>query len=416
MKKFSLLVLLFFSVNCVFSQSLWFSLNSGTTKNLNSIFFLNANTGYVTGDSAIILKTTNAGLNWTKIFQSVNNSFVDIMFFDSMNAIACGRLLASPSSGFIFKSTNGGVNWTSVGGGNGYPTEAAFPSPLIGYVIGSPGNSARYVLKTINGGNNWSSQLDESLNYMKTISFLDVNTGFAGGAQGEILKTTNGGINWNSLSYSASGTVNKIFFFNSSTGYLCTDFGYFARTSNGGNTWTTLPVLGTNTSYNSTWFISPGVGYGVAFGGTIVQTNNGGTNWVTNSSPSSATLNDIAFTSYEIGYIAGNNGTILKTTSGGLTFVQQVNSSIPEKYALSQNFPNPFNPETEIQFDLPEEIFVSLKVYDISGKEVANLFSGIKEAGKYTVSFDANRLPSGTYFYTLQTGKFTETKKMVLMK
>lgn len=90
---------------------------------------------------------------------------------------------------------------------------------------------------------------------------------------------------------------------------------------------------------------------------------------------------------------------------------------IPGKYNLSQNYPNPFNPATKIDYDLPKDSKVSLKIYDITGKEVANLLNNeIQIAGYYTVTFTANNLSSGIYFYRLSTEGFAQTKKLVLLK
>ncbi|NWG29452.1 MAG: T9SS type A sorting domain-containing protein [Ignavibacteriaceae bacterium] len=85
-------------------------------------------------------------------------------------------------------------------------------------------------------------------------------------------------------------------------------------------------------------------------------------------------------------------------------------------YKLQQNYPNPFNPTTSISFSIPKNGFVTLKVYDILGKEVAELVNEIKEAGNYSVTFNASELPSGIYFYTLTSGNFTATKKLILLK
>jgi hypothetical protein len=85
-------------------------------------------------------------------------------------------------------------------------------------------------------------------------------------------------------------------------------------------------------------------------------------------------------------------------------------------YSLNQNYPNPFNPATTIKYQIPELSFVTLKVYDVLGNEIATLVNEEKPVGSYDIEFDANALPSGIYFYRLQAGSFIETKKMVLMK
>ena len=91
-------------------------------------------------------------------------------------------------------------------------------------------------------------------------------------------------------------------------------------------------------------------------------------------------------------------------------------NGLPKEYNLFQNYPNPFNPVTNIQFDLPKEGLVTLKVYDILGREVKNLVTEFKQAGSYIVSFDGSKLSSGIYFYRLETGDFVQVKRMILIK
>ncbi len=83
---------------------------------------------------------------------------------------------------------------------------------------------------------------------------------------------------------------------------------------------------------------------------------------------------------------------------------------------MKQNYPNPFNPSTKIEFDIPENSFVSLKVYDIGGRELKTLVNENKNSGYYSVNFDASSLPSGAYYYTIESGKFHATKKLVILK
>jgi hypothetical protein len=102
--------------------------------------------------------------------------------------------------------------------------------------------------------------------------------------------------------------------------------------------------------------------------------------------------------------------------------------SLPDEFILHQNFPNPFNPSTKIKFTLPYVIaspdlvgtkqsqLVTLKVYDVLGTEITTLVNEEKPAGEYEVEFSGKDLPSGIYFYTLRSGTFTESKKMILLK
>ncbi len=91
-------------------------------------------------------------------------------------------------------------------------------------------------------------------------------------------------------------------------------------------------------------------------------------------------------------------------------------NEIPEKFSLSQNYPNPFNPVTKIDFALPKNGLVTMKVFDVLGREVATLVNKVINAGSYTVDFDASRLSSGVYFYRITTDEFTDIKKLILVK
>ncbi len=99
-----------------------------------------------------------------------------------------------------------------------------------------------------------------------------------------------------------------------------------------------------------------------------------------------------------------------------LTSVEKITTTVPKYFALEQNYPNPFNPSTKIRFSVRERSDVALTVRDILGRTVATLAIGSFEAGSYSATFDASRLTSGTYFYTLTAGTYRETRKMILMK
>lgn len=102
--------------------------------------------------------------------------------------------------------------------------------------------------------------------------------------------------------------------------------------------------------------------------------------------------------------------------SNNLSGITTVSSQVPDKFALSQNYPNPFNPSTKINFAVPYKSFVSLKVFDMNGREVSALVNNTLQAGIYQYDFHAATLPSGTYFYKLETSDFTSTKKLILIK
>jgi hypothetical protein len=113
------------------------------------------------------------------------------------------------------------------------------------------------------------------------------------------------------------------------------------------------------------------------------------------------------------------------TTKGGVwkrpllemaTLVEKPSTDMPVHFSLDQNYPNPFNPTTTISFSLPFKSFVSLKIFDLIGREVTTIVSEEMSAGNYTKQWNAAALASGVYFYRLQAATYTETKKLVLLR
>ena len=102
------------------------------------------------------------------------------------------------------------------------------------------------------------------------------------------------------------------------------------------------------------------------------------------------------------------------TTAGAVGVENE--STLPSQYSLSQNYPNPFNPITTIKYTIPQRSFVTMKVHDLLGKEIATLVHGEKEAGYYHVEFNGSQLASGIYFYSMHVGDYCQTKKLILLK
>jgi Secretion system C-terminal sorting domain/Abnormal spindle-like microcephaly-assoc'd, ASPM-SPD-2-Hydin/PQQ-like domain len=118
-------------------------------------------------------------------------------------------------------------------------------------------------------------------------------------------------------------------------------------------------------------------------------------------------------------FIAGCRDGRLICFSGGQNVpigINVISTEVPNKFELSQNYPNPFNPVTNIRFAVPNNEFVSIKVYDVLGKEVSTLLNENKQTGTYEVSFNASSLSSGVYFYKMTAGKFSSIKRMVVLK
>ncbi len=118
---------------------------------------------------------------------------------------------------------------------------------------------------------------------------------------------------------------------------------------------------------------------------------------------------------YELWISCASRGVAVLKVETGVTNQEEIINT-PTDFVLNQNYPNPFNPTTTISFSIPSSEFISLKVYDILGNEVATLVNEEKPAGEYDVTFDASTLTSGVYLYRLRAGNYTEIKKMILMK
>ncbi|HZW38801.1 MAG TPA: T9SS type A sorting domain-containing protein [Ignavibacteriaceae bacterium] len=118
-----------------------------------------------------------------------------------------------------------------------------------------------------------------------------------------------------------------------------------------------------------------------------------------------------------------SNRIIIATNSGIYRSKESINvvsveneMYLPQSFSLEQNYPNPFNPNTTIKFNLPEQNYVTIKVFDVLGREIKTLMNEEKSSGTYEINFSVEDLTSGVYFYRIDAGKYSETKKMLLMK
>jgi photosystem II stability/assembly factor-like uncharacterized protein len=338
----------------------------GSTATFNSISMLNALTGYIGGTTGRVRKTTNGGTTW----DSVETNFTFIV-----NRIK----FVNPSTGWVFGSTAGNVSKTTDGGAtweaqvSGLTTainDADFVDANTGWLVSTLGN----IRKTTNGGANWDAQVSNYGSTLNDIKMVDANTGYVVGLTGNMRKTTNGGTNWDTVLTPVSTTLGDVDFVNANNGVIVGLSGYSAKTTNGGSTWEV---------FNS------GAG----------------------------TLNAVDMVHPDTMFAAGLTGGVHRYAEGTVGTVIW-SSEIPLIYTLHQNYPNPFNPSTTIKFALPKAGFVSLKVYDITGREVKELFNNQQlNAGTVTYDFDGTNLASGVYFYTLIVdNNKIDTKRMVLVK
>jgi photosystem II stability/assembly factor-like uncharacterized protein len=340
----------------------WIQKTTPTGQSLGgSVYFLNINTGYVQAGSGIA-KTTNCGDNWNQCFSNPN-SIVDIYFINENTGMIYGFV---SNYSFAFKTTDGGLNWFQVQNIEGNGQCVYMLDSSICFV------TSRQIYRSTNSGTNWYSVSDTSSN-INCITFYN-NLGFAGCWPG-ILRTSNYGQNWNFINLSK--TVTNIHIFNSAIAIPETPY------------------------YND---------------GSLLYTTNSGFNWAVFKIDSSRMFTRMSFPSANTGYIMDDYGYMLKTTTAGTIWVSNIDYKIPDKYILYQNYPNPFNPWTMIKYDIPKDGFVTIKIYDMLGREITELVGENEKAGFYSILFNGSNLSSGMYLYKIQAGSYSQTKKMVLIK
>ena len=403
--------------------SAWTEQTSGITTALYSVSAVDDNVAWTCGSGGKVLKTTNSGANWVNVSSNipVGNELYNIFAWSSTVAL----VTTSPAAGgsvTIWKTSNGGTNWVSV---YTRTSSAAFGDALWmtdannAYYYGDPQSSNWDLLKSTNGGDNW-------------VTWATVPAGTATGG-------------WNNAMFIQGTNV-----------WLGTNVAFLAYSSNMGVNWTTQTTPAANQYV--TYFVN-GTN-GLSGGAAMYQTTNTGTNWTSLTSPATSNISGIAGNGSEWWfcdqaatpkiYYSSDNGTswaaqYQPTTNGGvwyhmtkartgttlwavrsaggisrygqpITGIHNITSTIPDNYNLSQNYPNPFNPVTKINFAIPKAGFVTLKIYDILGREVNTLVNESVKAGNYSVEFNGTALSSGVYFYRLISDNFIDTKKMMLIK
>ena len=157
-------------------------------------------------------------------------------------------------------------------------------------------------------------------------------------------------------------------------------------------------------------------GYRVVTGGWKEEAGNDVDLSVRRSYPTNSNLNQWRFDFVNSGTATDTVRTFIICARNLTTDVEDILTEIPKEYSLLQNYPNPFNPTTTISFNLPSKSFISLKIFDLIGREQATIVSEEMSQGNYSRQWNAERFPSGIYFYRLQTGIFSETKKLLLLR
>lgn len=411
---FILLFIVHFTMNIENCICQWFVIS---TQGNTAVSFPSENTGFSTANG-ITKKTTNGGYNWSSLS---GGNLTGIFFINN----STGWVVGYP--GYIGKTTNGSSFTQQPTGIQDRLNEVFFLNENTGWVVGGD-FSNEVIFKTTNGGTNWITQTSGTSNKLFSVHFINENTGWAAGGPSspKIIKTTNSGQNWFTQNTSVISTpLYSVMFANENTGWAVA--GYLGgetiiKTTDGGQNW--FSQSSGDTRYLRDCYVIDSLkAVAVGQGGKIITTTNGGENWNVITTGSSVELWAVDFASDSIGYAIGSNA-VLKTTNGGLTFYTENSNQIPDKFLLEQNYPNPFNSVTSIKFKVastsPYLLLrgtpVSLKVYNLLGREVAVLVNGYLQLGTYQVNFNAENLTSGIYFYRLETDSFSETKKLVLMK
>lgn len=421
--------------------------------NYSNFHFKDLNTGFLAGPN--IIRTTNNGLNWTDYYsQNIYAHFWAMDFTDANTGFLCGE------DNKVYKTTNGGSNWEVNFTHSESYEDMQFVDSQTGYMGCFFDGS---IAKTTNCGASWDTM--PAIWYgITALDFVNPNTGYLTAKYGPVAKTTNGGLNWESLT-DIYGQSFDIDFIDSNNGLVASG-GTFKRTNDGGESWDSISIpidsyvykmkyvnkneilagtlgSGYQNSYilkssdgGINWYVAyittEGVGeievkgdvaYAIGYStGKIFKSTDRGNTWRTYNTISNGGAYKIKFANENTGYICGYGGKLIKTTNGGFDpiGIEPISAEIPSGFTLHQNYPNPFNPSTKIKFEIPKASLVRLTVYDILGRQVAELVNQNLNAGTFEYELSAAgggvELSSGIYFYKLEAGDFVETKRMVLIK
>jgi len=408
MKKLYFFIVLILGF-CFNANAQWELQYTGYVNTLHGVTFeSNSGVGLAVGEQGRILKTDDGGYFWWSVNLTIGTFFKPVKYTNSTTLFTGGYL------GYMARSTNGGDSWSQVTSPTTMQINGiSFVDANTGFITGYSG----LLMKTVNGGLNWSiSWLPYT---MLDIHMFNATTGIVCGSGGNILKTTDGGATWTPryTNPPQSFDLNGMSFLNANTGIIVGNSGTILKTTNAGNTWKLADTV--HLTYNSLFRVSyPAANRITCVGGagTVLTSTDGGNSWTQQYAGTTAILYAVHFRDANNGCAVGEGGVIITTTNGGSVFVNPISTEVPDKYSLKQNYPNPFNPVTKIRFDVKKDEMVSLKVYDMLGKEVVTLVNNRLKPGTYETTYNGTREKSGVYFYRLMTESYSETKKMILVK
>jgi len=415
-----------------FPQAEWRKIDSPTDKLLRHVFFVDSTTGWCAGKDGIIFHTVDGGLNWEEQNSTVSTFIVALFFLDENLGWALTARDTQPFGTTIIKTTNGGEQWLA----EEYPEDNVFMNTIFyfdslnGWIGGSK------IAGTTDGGFSWvDANIDSGFVSdlpVFNFNFYNRQFGYACGGfidlAGVIWRTTDFGLNWTSVGVSPDQVFDMFIFDSLNARALSGDpEGFFGianiKSTDAGEHWSfeELPLFALSFTID---FRTNTEGWS-ASGFKFLFTSDKGDTWIEKPTPDSAVIFDLTFTDSSTGYAVGENGAILKYSKE----IKIPTDSIPSFYILYQNFPNPFNSSTKINYSIKENGIVSLKVYDVLGGEVAVLVNEEKPAGTYEIEFNSlsasggRGFSSGIYFYQFivypaegRAEGFVQTKKMLMLK
>ncbi|GJQ33560.1 MAG: hypothetical protein HBSAPP04_23990 [Ignavibacteriaceae bacterium] len=436
-----------------------------------SIDMVDNNLGFTSGTNSAIYKTTNGGASWDSLASTglpVGATFRKIDFVDANTGWV---FVSAPSTltNFIYKTTDGGATWTAQSHG----ISAASAGQVYGAHMRDANKGVLLTWEpvpysTVDGGATWrrDTTKDDFGGFLYDVKMVDDSLGYMVGSSGRVYKTTNGGIMWDTLTVpTRSYTFNSLELINAQTVAIFGSTGTNFITYDGGLTWVSkntsaATIQGSHWSYDAgsnTWAlfavgtngamlknILSIVPVELAAFSAIVTGNDVNLSWTTvtelNNQGFQIERLDANGSWTNVAFIKGN-GTSTRmheysftdkgVKEGRYTYrlkqidfdgtvdysnLVEVEVGTPMTFALDQNYPNPFNPSTTISYRIPEAAAVTLKIFDVTGTEVATIVNTKQDAGSYTVNFDMTNFASGMYIYKIEAGKYSAVKKMMLMK
>ncbi|MBI4534681.1 MAG: T9SS type A sorting domain-containing protein [Ignavibacteriae bacterium] len=387
--------------------------------------------GMGVGQNGYVFKTTNGGDRWdVKKLEVTGQIFGRDESLHGVSIVDTGFAVVAGPGGTVFRTYNGGVAWESIG----YPVlpdafwieDVKFVNRNVGWIVGLDQDFGhdQSVYRTTDGGTTWTQAMNQP-SYMWAVDFVDDQHGWITTIGELYFRTTNGGTTWLSGTYPlyfTSPTVSDIQFADQNVGWAVGWYGFVARSTDGGANWTYQDIGTTEDHIFSIHVVSPNESWMtgreadvLTMRGVVYHTTNGGTTWTREvTSPNPYWGYAITGSGASV-WTAGYEGRIhRKQQQTGIG--RELNQTLATAFRLEQNFPNPFNPTTAIRYELAKAGFVSLKVYDILGREVAVLVGENQTPGTHRVSWNAAGLSSGGYFYRLSASGVSIAKRMILGK